>query len=84
MSAKRGLGWQQVADGVWEPPKEPKPAKNFDPGALKEAPARYADAIRPWRDHLVQLLEAHKVELTRVQRDGVFEEIGRASCRERV
>ena len=44
MSAKRGLGWDQVADGVWDPPAVPKPAKNFDPGALKEAPTRYAEA----------------------------------------
>jgi hypothetical protein len=75
LSAKRGLGWQQVADGVWEPPREPKPAKNFDPGALKEVPKRFADAIRPWRDHLVALLETYKNELTPAQRDSVYAEI---------
>ena len=75
MDAKRGLGWNQVADGVWEPPSEPKPAKNFDPSALKEAPARYADAIRPWRDKLVALLAQHQLELTPAQRDSVHAEI---------
>lgn len=75
MSAKRGLGWQQVADGVWEPPKDPKPAKNFDPGALKEVPKRFADAIRPWRDHLVALLETYKAELTPAQRESVFAQV---------
>jgi hypothetical protein len=75
MSAKRGLGWQQVADGVWEPPKEPKPAKNFDPAAMKDAPARYSEAIRPWRDHMLQLLESHKDEVTATQRASVLEEI---------
>jgi len=75
MSAKRGLGWNQVADGVWEPPSEPKPAKNYDLAALKEAPARYAEAIRPWRDKLVALLTQHQLELTAAQRESVFAEI---------
>ncbi len=75
MSAKRGLGWQQVADGVWEPPKEPKPAKNFDPGSLKEAPTKYAEAIKPWHEHLIRLLEAHKDELTPVQRESVCRDL---------
>ncbi len=75
LSAKRGLGWQQVADGVWEPPKEPKPTKNYDLAALKEAPAHYGEAIRPWRDHLLRLLEEHRAELTSSQRDSALEEI---------
>ncbi len=75
LSAKRGLAWQQVADGVWEPPKEKKPTKNYDLAALKEAPAHYTEAIRPWRDHLLRLLEEHRAELTSVQRDSALEEI---------
>lgn len=75
MAAKRGLGWQQVADGVWEPPKDPKPAKNYDLAALKEAPARYGAAIQPWRDHLMRLLEEYRANLTPGQRESVYAEI---------
>jgi len=75
MSAKRSLGWQMVADGIWEPPKEPKPAKNFDPAAMKEAPTRFVEAIRPWREHLTRLLEEHRDELSPLQRETVYADI---------
>lgn len=75
LAAKRGLGWVQVADGVWEPAKDRKPPKNYDPGALKEAPERYAAAVRPWRERLMALVEQHAATLTPFQRESVYAEL---------
>lgn len=75
LPAKRGLAWIQVADGVWEPPPQPKPAKNYDPKALKEAPERFAKAIQPWRDAQIELLKRHADGMTSTQRESIFAQI---------
>lgn len=75
LAAKRGLAWIQVADGVWEPPPVPKPAKNYDPKALKEAPERFAKAIAPWRDAQIDLLKRHAESLTPTQRESIFAQV---------
>jgi hypothetical protein len=70
-SARKALGFKKKG-GVWSPPKRQKAAKNLDAEALKEAPERFSEAVLPFTEVMLELLEEEglaAVELAGIERE---------------
>jgi len=59
LEARKGLRYARNVDGSWKEPS-PRPAKNRNPAALENLPAKRAEAIGTFRDELLGRLEADK------------------------
>ena len=58
--ARQGLRYARNVDGSWKDPA-PRPAKNRNPAALEELPAKRGEVVQPFRDALIGRFEADKV-----------------------
>jgi hypothetical protein len=58
--ARKGLRYARNVDGSWKEPS-PRPAKNRNPAAQEELPAKRGDVIQPFRDALIARFDTDKV-----------------------
>lgn len=72
LDARKGLRFARNPDGSWKDPA-PREMKNRNPKALEELPAKRSEAIAPYRDRLLDLLESAPADAA--QRKSVFDEI---------
>jgi hypothetical protein len=70
--ARKGLRFGRSVDGQWKEPA-PRPAKDRNPTAAAELPARRVEVFTPFRDKLLELLETEKAD--EALRRGVYDEI---------
>jgi hypothetical protein len=73
--AHLGLRYTRDRDGWVPPPEDARAPKNYDLKMLKEAPAKMAAALKPWRDTILALLDKYKDSLTPAKRDEVYAQI---------
>ena len=60
--ARKGLRYARNVDGSWKEPS-PRPAKNMNAAALKELPAKRAEAVRPFAEALLEQIRGEGVSL---------------------
>jgi hypothetical protein len=72
LEARKGLRYARNPDGSWKDPA-PREMKNRNPKALDDLPAKRAEAIAPYRDRLLDILESTHADAA--ERKSVFDEI---------
>lgn len=75
VDARKALGHKKDRDGNWIPNERRSPPKDRDPEKLAEAPARWAQAVAPYRDRILELLDERDEEIGPNQRRGALLEL---------
>jgi len=60
LEARKGLRYARNVDGSWKDPS-PRPAKNMNAAALKELPARRAEAVKPFSEAMLEQIRGETV-----------------------